>query len=517
MNQNQLVKEYLMQNERRINDWISRLELIFLASCFCLAAVNQAGLTSFPVNVLLELCLFFAVAATFPYFCCKHCYNEHFNRIVCLLCLELILCVLACNNVIHLDFLFMLLPVISILYLDRELFVKTSIYCFFAMVVTKIVSYQLLSKDSDVWIRGIYQNVYEEMIILILEYIIFCILLYIILLKLIDMVTSGYCLQQRSDGSVAPAPVIMAEKQVAEAYNTKGLFLEIDQTIQNMIRGKNKTFCVDVDYDLPVQLCGDKEKIKLALINLLSDFLQFTHQGSVFLQVTYEKGILPKKGQNISLCCHITCSQDLSEDIRYGNAMGFALAKNIIQKLNGLILDKTSALEEAKTHYVITFLQKVEDQETILHAKQVHQSEQKELISDSRKIAQDILLAREVKALIVDDSLANQKLVDAILKLYGMTTKCVSSGEEAIEEIKMKKYDLVLIDHMMPVKGGIQTAKEIRQMDDPYFEMVPLVAMTSSLTEEAQQMFYDCGFMSVVPKPIKEADLRQAISECMFI
>lgn len=506
-----------MQNERKINEWLSHLELVFLVSCFGLIVMNLTGVTRLSVSALLELCLFFVVTSVAPYLCYKHCYDEKINRIVCLTCLEVNFCALACNDVIRLNFLFMLLPVISILYLDRELFVRTSMYCFFVMLLVKICNYQIWSKQSSVWIGNTYRSVYEEIIVLALEYILFCILVYVMLQKLFDMVISGYSLQQRSDGTIAPAPVIMAEKQVEVAYNTKGLFLEINQTIQNMIRGKDKTFHLDVDYELPVQLCGDKEKIKMGLINLLSDFLQFTEQGEVTLRVSYDKGILPNKGQNISVCCHIICSQNLSEDLRYGNAMGFALGKNMIQKLNGMILDKSTAKEENRTHYVITFLQKVEDQETILHAKQVHQTEQKELIADSRKKAQDILLAREVKALIVDDSVMNQKLVDAILKAYGMMTKCVSSGEEAIEEMKIRKYDIVLIDHMMPVKGGIQTAKEIRQIENQYFEMVPLIAMTSNLTEDARQMFLENGFTKIVPKPIKEAEMRQVISECMFI
>lgn len=54
------------------------------------------------------------------------------------------------------------------------------------------------------------------------------------------------------------------------------------------------------------------------------------------MTVTYEKGILPRRGQNITLVCRIDCSEDLTEDLRYGNAPGFALAKNMIQKLNGI-------------------------------------------------------------------------------------------------------------------------------------------------------------------------------------
>ena len=118
---------------------------------------------------------------------------------------------------------------------------------------------------------------------------------------------------------------------------------------------------------------------------------------------------------------------------------------------------------------------------------------------------------------MVDDSQANCKLVASLLKSYGMQAKTVGSGEEAIEELHTKKYDFVILDHMMPVKGGIQTAKEIRQLGDPYFELLPLLVMTSNITEESKQIFYDCGFSEVISKPIKEEELRQALAHCMFL
>ena len=139
-----------------------------------------------------------------------------------------------------------------------------------------------------------------------------------------------------------------------------------------MIRGKDKVFLLHVDYDLPSVLVGNTEKIRLAMINILSDLLQFTEQGTVTMTVTYEKGILQRRGQNITLVCRIDCSEDLTEDLRYGNAPGFALAKNMIQKLNGIFLDKTAGAEVRQTKFVISFLQTVEDEETIGQIKEKH-------------------------------------------------------------------------------------------------------------------------------------------------
>lgn len=516
MNQNQLVKDYLIGNERELNTLLSKIMPFFTALCFLVVIFNEIGMTSYSTATVIKLCLFYTVCAWIPYFVCKHCYNEKWNVTICLVCLEAILAVFASNAFTYIDMLLLIVPIVSILYLDRQLYLTWAKNCFGIMICAKAFQFLQNKQIGRFRVEGVYKEFYESALILVLEYMILVVMLYVIMLRLSEMVASGYRLEKREDGTITRV-VVAEQEKVMEAYNTKGLFLEIEQTLQSMIRGKDKQFEVDVDFDLPVQLCGDKQKVKLALINLLSDFLQFTEHGNVKLEVSFDKRILPKKGQNITVICRILCSQDLSEDLKYGNAMGFALAKNMLQKLGAVILDRTGGNAERTTCYTISLLQMVEDEETLLHTKQVRQSEQKELISESRKRAQDILLAKEVKVLLVDDSPVNLKLVDAILKAYGMMTTCVTSGDQAIEEIQKKKYDLVIIDHMMPIKNGIQTAKEIRLLDDSYFEVVPLMAMSSNLTEDAMQIFKDAGFVSVISKPIKEAELRQAISQCMFL
>lgn len=518
MNQNQLVKDYLIGNERDLNTALSKIIPFFMALDFLVVILNYTGLTTYSWSTVTKLCLFYTICAWVPYIVCKHSYNEKINEMFCIYSMEAMLVAFANNGFIQIDILLFIVPVVVVLYLGKQLFLTTARNCFLLMLVSKVYQYLQYKQQGRFRTSGFTKEFYEGVIVLVIQYMILMVVLYMIQVRLTEMVASGYRLGKRDDGSIAPMQVIMADHEnVMEAYNTKGLFLEIDQTLQSMIRGKEKHFLVDVDYDLPVQLCGDKQKLKLALVNLLSDFLQFTAVGKVVLEVTYDKGITPKKGQNITLICRIACSQDLSEDLKYGNAMGFALAKNMLQKLNAVILDRSNSSIERNTCYTISVLQSVEDAETILHAKQLRQSEQKELISESRKKAQDLLLAREVKVLIVDDSTMNLKLVDSILKSYGMTTMCVTSGQQAIDQLKMKKYDLIIIDDMMPMKNGVQTAKEIRVMDDPYFQMVPMMAMTSNLTEDATQIMHNAGFSEIISKPIKEAELRQAITQCMFL
>ena len=282
--------------------------------------------------------------------------------------------------------------------------------------------------------------------------------------------------------------------------------------MQGLIRGKDKSLTVNVDYDLPSKLKGKPEQLQLALVNMLSDFLQFTEQGTVTLSVTYEKGITPRKGQNITVICRVHCSEDLTDKLQEGITMGFALAKNVISGMGGIVLDKSFGNAIRQTCYTVSYLQEVADEETLMAVKQKNRDDQQDRILDSRKKAQNSIFGREVKALVADDSKENQRLLKAILKKLGVTAVCVSSGQEAIERIKAKDCDFVLLDHMMPQKGGIQTAKEIRQTEDPYYELLPLMVMSSNVTEESRQIFSECGFTEIISKPIKEEELRLAIS-----
>lgn len=519
MNQNLYMRDFIKDNNRRINGILGKLIAAFLILIPAAVIAWQVDVLVLEKSTLIKVCLLIFAASVIPVIVCRYSYNETVNRCVCLTLMEGLVCLVACNDVISLKLSYVIVPLVSLLYADKAIFIHTARNCFFAMLC--VFLYKFYQTDHRLHtLRYTYQTSYEEILATVLEYLILMLLMYLLCMKERDMILSGFLLEQREDGSYVTAAVAAtpaAETEQAATYNTKGLFLEINQKIQSMIRGKDKVFLLHVDYDLPSVLVGDTEKIRLAMINILSDLLQFTEQGTVTMTVTYEKGILPRRGQNITLVCRIDCSEDLTEDLRYGNAPGFALAKNMIQKLNGIFLDKTAGAEVRQTKFVISFLQTVEDEETIGQIKEKHREEQKELITDSRKKAQNLYYAKQVKALVVDDSPVNCKLVASLLKSYGMQAKTVESGEEAIEELRTRKYDFVILDHMMPVKGGIQTAKEIRQLADPYFELLPLLVMTSNITEESKQIFYDCGFSEVISKPIKEEELRQALAHCMFL
>lgn len=514
MNHIFLVKNYLIENERKVNMILRWFPIAFLILCPAMFIARQAGMLPLEVSLLIKVSIGVVVLSIFPLVFSRYSYHESWNRCVCLTVIEIFVCMLACSNIMNVSLLYAFVPLLSLLYVDPSIFTHTARNCFVVMVIIEVGFFVYRYQESikkDV----AYQADYLGFLALVLEYALLMVALYYLLRHFEEMISSGYKIENRGDGTFATAAAVIQE-QVEERYNTKGLFLDVTHRVQAMTQGQTKKFVTKIDDDLPGMLKGDPEKVKLALINLLSDFVQYTENGEVVFEVSYEKGITPKKGQDITIVCKLHSDEDLSEDLRYGNALGFALGKNMIQKLNGVILNK-SVGSSGCTDYTISFRQTVDGAESILQMRSMRKREQDMLIAESRKKAENLMYVKAGKALIVDDNEMNQKLVAAILKSYGLDSVCVSTGDEAVERVQTKEYNLVILDYMMPVKGGLQIAKEIRQLGDPYYEELPLIAMTSNNTEESKMMFYDNRFAEVISKPIKEDELRLAIALCMCL
>lgn len=516
MSHKSLLDDYLRQNCRKVNIEISRILPASIIICVALIVANSANLLTYSTGRVIEICICIVVGSVAPLVIGHYSYDENLNCMACLACVELIFCLIARNNIVKVDIVYMLMPVISLLYLDKKIYLRSLMGGFLVMVLIKLTDFLWVyrMKRYDLYT---YRESYMTLISLVIEYIILAVVLHLIF----EMISSMLKMQMMAAYDASkPIETVVKEVDpiVIEEYNTKGLFLEVNQTIQNVIRNKGKTFILDVDSELPIQLAGDKNKIRVMMVSLISDLVQFSTPGErIELQVTYDKGILPKKEQTIALYCRIICSENLSRYVNDTVAMNVALAKTLLARMGGIFLDKTGENGTDHTCYTVCLQQRVVDEETLREAKRKHQVEQKELIAESRKRAEDILLSRQIRILVVDDNQMSLKLLDAILKAYGMKPTTVTSSEEALKLLRLKGYDMVLIDHMMPIKGGIQTAKEIRQSEDEYFKELPLVAMSSNITDESRQMLYNGGFNHVISKPIKEQEIRQVMADCMLL
>lgn len=119
--------------------------------------------------------------------------------------------------------------------------------------------------------------------------------------------------------------------------------------------------------------------------------------------------------------------------------------------------------------------------------------------------------APEARVLIVDDNAMNLKVALGLLKPYRMMMFTADSGKKAISMVKQYRFDLILMDHMMPGMDGVEATRFIRGLEGSYYKKVPVIALTANAVNGAREMFLSEGFQDFVSKPIEMTAMEQAL------
>lgn len=121
-------------------------------------------------------------------------------------------------------------------------------------------------------------------------------------------------------------------------------------------------------------------------------------------------------------------------------------------------------------------------------------------------------IAPGAKILIVDDNAMNLKVAKGLLEPLQVTIETATNGEEAVERIeKFRSYDLILMDHMMPVMDGEKATRILRSRQDAYCQTVPIIALTANAIVGVRERFLAAGMNDMVTKPIEIKNLYRVI------
>ncbi|MBQ9122056.1 MAG: response regulator [Lachnospiraceae bacterium] len=120
-------------------------------------------------------------------------------------------------------------------------------------------------------------------------------------------------------------------------------------------------------------------------------------------------------------------------------------------------------------------------------------------------------IAPDAKILLVDDNPMNIRIEKELLSDFQFHIDCAVNGAEAIEMLKSVRYDLVFMDYMMPIMDGIEATKVIRSIDDPYYQALPIVALTANAIPEAQKKFRQAGMNDFLSKPVQMIEVSRVL------
>lgn len=121
------------------------------------------------------------------------------------------------------------------------------------------------------------------------------------------------------------------------------------------------------------------------------------------------------------------------------------------------------------------------------------------------------LYAPEAHILVIDDNRMNIRVVEGLLSAYGVKVSYALSGQEGINMLASKEYDLILLDHMMPGMDGVETFHNIRKKPDLYYKEIPIIALTANAIAGAREMFIKEGFNDFVAKPVESSVLQRTL------
>ncbi len=299
-------------------------------------------------------------------------------------------------------------------------------------------------------------------------------------------------------------------------YHLKTL---VDEVVGMMDMAASKRGLImkyECDETLPCRYNGDEGRIKQILINILNNAIKFTREGYVRAFVkgwpgkTADEEILSFRIEDTG--CGIK-EEDLSkifEDFRQvdskrnrsveGTGLGLAIVKHLVELMGGTI-DVESVYGEG-TAFTITIPQKIVDRRTIAELPEMPQAEQD---------AVSAFTAPDVKVLIVDDNMINRKVARGFLKNYAFDLSEAESGPEAIELVRNNRYDIIFMDHMMPMMDGIEAAEIIRRDCGENGTSPAIIALTANAMEGMRERFLDRGFQDFIAKPLDRKELGQLL------
>jgi CheY-like chemotaxis protein/HPt (histidine-containing phosphotransfer) domain-containing protein len=177
-----------------------------------------------------------------------------------------------------------------------------------------------------------------------------------------------------------------------------------------------------------------------------------------------------------------------------------------------LLAELTETLNETIPDENVTFLSLPIYSATISHF--LNHSIDKSNSSKNTDFIKGLLLS-DSKVLVVDDINTNLMVADGILKQYDIKTDLCKSGLEALRKVKSKDYNLIFMDHRMPIMDGVETVQKIRDMgtEDQYFKTVPIVALTANAIAGTKEMFLSSGFDDLLTKPINIKQLNNLLTK----
>lgn len=299
---------------------------------------------------------------------------------------------------------------------------------------------------------------------------------------------------------------------VEQEYNFKEEITKMARVTATRIGDKPIEFEMNMAVDIPDILRGDKLHVKTVVNNLLTNAIKYTDKGKVSLTV---KCI--NRGNNCNLIISVQdtgrgikkenieklftkferLDQDKNTTIE-GTGLGLAITKSLVNLMNGKI--NVQSRFGTGSLFVVNLPQKI--------GKRIDSKNNDKVSTSTEKID-----TSNKRILIVDDNNLNIKVTTKMLKDLNYQVDDCTSGKACLEKIKNgNKYDVILMDIMMPEMSGEEALKELKKDSD---FITPVVALTADALSGCEEKYKSLGFSEYLSKPFKKEELDDKLKKLL--
>ena len=304
-------------------------------------------------------------------------------------------------------------------------------------------------------------------------------------------------------------------------YDLSATISDLVNMVHLRAEKKGLLFKLEIDNNTPKLLVGDELRVKQVITNLLTNAVKYTEKGSVLLKVGYEKtgdaddAVLLKvsvKDTGIGIkeedIAKLFSKFERIEESRNRNIEGTGLGMNItsnLLELMGSELDVESVYGEGSC-FSFELKQKVKDWTPIGD----YEASYREHL-ESKERYKERFIAPDARILVVDDNPMNLIVFKSLVKLLGMRVDTANDGIEGVKLSGENRYDMLFLDHMMPVKDGIETLHDIKEDEENPNSTVPAVCLTANAISGAREKYLEAGFDDYLSKPIDSEELEEML------
>jgi len=274
---------------------------------------------------------------------------------------------------------------------------------------------------------------------------------------------------------------------------------------ETKIQEKNLKLVVDYDKTIPEVLLGDPVRLHQIILNLLSNAVKFTAKGKIYVSIRLlsnntdnaevlfsikDTGIGIPDEKMVKIFENFQQASSGTSRLYGGTGLGLAIVKQLVESQGGSI-QVASKVNEGSTFSFTLRFQKT-DEET-----------SEEIIDE--KFDDEI---KNLKVLVVEDIPLNQLLMKTLLDDFGFERDIADNGKIAIEKLKTKDFDIILMDLQMPEMNGFEATDYIRNV---MHSNIPIIALTADVTTVDLAKCKAVGMNDYIAKPVDERILYSKI------